>query len=137
MSNEIQPFFGKEREVRTAQEHLFGSRGRLLLMLCLALTLLGSLVNAAPVSSHVDAYSTQDENPRYWITASSGKTHNSSCRPIRQGLQGLRRSFKKLNLPRLTLTQRHIPQKTRLCACNTRKSVLYSPSAHAAAVAQW
>ncbi len=80
MSNEIQPFFGKEREVRTAQEHLFGSRGRLLLMLCLALTLLGSLVNAAPVSSHVDAYSTQDENPRYWITASSGKTHNSSCR---------------------------------------------------------
>lgn len=55
---------------------------RSVLLLCSALLLIAPVTSADPAPSDQggNVHSTDTENPRYWITKSSGKTHNRSCR---------------------------------------------------------
>ena len=55
---------------------------QLIPLLCSTLLLIAPVSTAAGASSdqHGDVHAASAENPRYWITTSSGKTHNRSCR---------------------------------------------------------
>ena len=49
-------------------------------LLCLLIGSLSPIMNAAPPDQQSDVQEASNENPKYWISSSSGKTHNSSCR---------------------------------------------------------
>ena len=54
---------------------------RFISLLCTALVCIAPISSsAAPDSTPSDTRTASTEEPRYWITASSGKTHNRSCR---------------------------------------------------------
>ena len=53
---------------------------RLPFLLYAALVIIAPVANSAPDSLRIDMNAASAENPKYWITESSGKTHNSSCR---------------------------------------------------------